>query len=67
MLPTGPCEPTRLDAFDSAGRALGRATSTAQIDVSPAPAFRDGRMAAVVTHDDGVPSAVVIRVEKPGT
>jgi hypothetical protein len=36
------------------------------MSVSPAPAFRDGRMAAVVTDEDGVPSVMVMRVEKPG-
>jgi hypothetical protein len=66
MLANGPGEPSQLDVYDATGRYLGGVTSATQIDVSPAPAVRDGQMAAVVTDDDGVPSVVVMRIEKPG-
>lgn len=66
VLATGRGEPSQMDVFDSAGRYVSRVTTATQIDLSPEPAFRDGRMAAVVTDEDGVPSVVVMRVEKPG-
>lgn len=66
MLATGRDEPSTLDVFDRAGTYLGRVRTPTHISTSPAPAFRDGRMAAVVTDEDGVPSVVVMRVEKPG-
>ncbi len=63
---TGRNEPSALDVFDRTGAYLGRVQAPTRIHVSPAPAFRDGRMAAVVTDEDHVPAVVVMRVEKPG-
>ncbi len=65
-LATGRDVPAALDVFDRAGAYLGRVQGPTRINISPAPAFRDGRMAAVVTDEDHVPSVVVMRVEKPG-
>ncbi len=67
VLATGPGEPTQLDVFDSAGRYVSSVTSTTPISLSPAPAFREGRMAAVVMDENDVPTVVVLRVEKPGS
>lgn len=66
-LATGRGQPAALDVFDRAGVYLGRVQAPTLIATSPAPAFRDGRMAAVVTDEDHVPSVVVLRVEKPGS
>jgi hypothetical protein len=65
-LSTGRDEPAALDVFDGAGAYLGRVEAPTRMGTSPAPAFRDGRMAAVATDEDGVPSVVIMRVEKPG-
>ena len=66
MLATGRGKPSQLDVFDSAARYLGVVTGPSRINISPPPVVRDGRMAAVVTNDDDVPSVVVLRVKKPG-
>lgn len=58
-------EPAALDVFDRGGVYLGRVQAPTDISPSPAPALREGRMAAVVTDEDNVPSVVLMRVEKP--
>lgn len=66
-LATGRDEPAALDVFDRAAVYLGRVQAPTLIGTSPAPAFRGGRMAAVVTDEDGVASVLLMRVEKPGS
>lgn len=65
-LTTGRNEPVAFDVFDGSGTYLGRVQTPTFLGISPAPVFRDGRMAATVPDEDGVPSVVVMRVEKPG-
>lgn len=64
VLATRQGEPPKLDVFDPAGRYLGAVTGPPRLTPSPTPVIRNGRMAAVVTDDDDVPSVVVLRVEK---
>ncbi|HST57894.1 MAG TPA: 6-bladed beta-propeller [Longimicrobium sp.] len=64
-LATGRDVPAALDVFDRAGAYLGRVQGPTRISPSPAPAFRDGRMAAVIADEDHVPAVIIMRVEKP--
>lgn len=65
-LSTEQSEPTTLDVFDGSGAYLGRVQAPSRLHSAPAPVFRDGRMAAVVVDEDGVPAVAVMRVVKPG-
>lgn len=53
------------DVFAPDGAYLGEVPLAGRILPSPVPAIRAGRMAAVSMDEDGVPSVVVLRIEKP--
>lgn len=53
------------DVFAPDGTYLGEVPLVGRILPSPVPAIRGGRMAAVSMDADGVPSVVVLRIEKP--
>lgn len=62
---SGPDESTLLDVFDRAGAFLGTVNAPRRILVSPTPAVRDGRMAAVIQDENQVESVLVLRIDKP--
>lgn len=65
VVPTqGEDQPVRFDIFDPEGRYLGRVTGTERILPVPAPVVRGDVFAAVAQDQAGVPSVVVMRIER---
>lgn len=54
-----------LDVFDLNGRFLGQVRAPVPFLTTPAPAIRDGLVAAVARDADGVDSVILMRLEKP--
>lgn len=58
-------QPARFDIFDPDGAYLGRITGAEGILAVPAPVIRGDLFAAVAQDETGVPSVLVMRIEKP--
>jgi hypothetical protein len=58
-------EPPVLDVFEPTGRYLGQVQAPPRFAVGPGPVVRGDRMVAVTTDEEGVPTVVVFRIERP--
>lgn len=54
------------DVFTPAGAYLGEVSFPGRFAPAPAPAIRGDRMLYVVRDEDGVPSVLLARIQKPG-
>lgn len=55
-----------MDVFGPDSRYLGQVSLARRLQPSPAPAVRGNGMAGVVVDENGVPSVLLLRIEKPG-
>lgn len=60
-------EKPRIDIFELNGRYLGQVQAPVPFISRPAPAIRDGWVAAVARDGDGVDAVVVMRLDKPAS